>query len=84
MSKKRRIGVVVSNKSTKTITVAIQIRYQHPKYVKTLIKTKRYLVHDELEKSKPGDIVLIEECPPLSKKKKWKLIDIIQYYEGNK
>jgi small subunit ribosomal protein S17 len=84
MSKKRRLGVVVSNKSMKTITVAIQIRYQHPKFLKTLVKTKRYLVHDELEISKPGDVVLIEECAPLSRRKRWQLVTMIQSYEGEK
>ena len=52
MTKQERIGVVISNKAEKTITVAIQIRYQHPKYGKTLIKTKKYLAHDENNKCK--------------------------------
>ena len=47
MVKKERIGVVVSNKAEKTIVVAIQTRYQHPKYGKILVKTKRYMAHDE-------------------------------------
>ena len=81
MVKKQRIGVVVSQKSKKTIIVAIQIRYQHPKYMKTLVKTKRYMAHDESEESKLGDIVLIEEHRPLSKQKKWKLKQIVRFYE---
>lgn len=81
MGKKQRIGVVVSNKSEKTIIVAIQIRYQHPKYMKTLIKTKRYMAHDENQESKIGDIVLIEEHRPISKLKKWKLKQIVRFYE---
>jgi small subunit ribosomal protein S17 len=81
MSRKQRIGVVVSKKTQKTIIVAIQIRYQHPKYTKTLIKTKRYMAHDELDECKSGDIVLIEESAPFSKHKKWKLKEIVQVYE---
>jgi small subunit ribosomal protein S17 len=84
MAKKQRIGIVVSNKTEKTIIVAIQIRYQHPKYTKTLIKTKRYMAHDENNECKSGDVVLIEESAPLSKCKKWKLKEIIQFYETEK
>lgn len=82
MAKKQRIGIVVSNKTEKTIIVAIQIRYQHPKYTKTLVKTKRYMAHDENNECKSGDIVLIEESAPFSKCKKWKLKEIIQLYEN--
>lgn len=81
MVKKERIGIVASNKSEKTITVIIQIRYQHPKYEKTLIKTKRYMAHDNDNLCKPGDLVLIEECAPFSKKKKWCLKEIIKFYD---
>ena len=80
MVKKERIGVVVSNKAFKTIIVAIQIRYQHPKYMKTLVQTKRYMAHDEENSCKPGDLVLIEESRPLSKQKKWKLKEILRFY----
>eukprot|EP01038_Epipyxis_sp_PR26KG_P008625 gene8625-11658_t len=61
MVKKERVGIVVSNKPQKTIVVAIQIRYQHPMYGKTLIKTKRYMAHDEKNECKAGDLVLLEE-----------------------
>ncbi len=81
MVKKQRVGVVVSQKSKKTIIVAIQIRYQHPKYMKTLVKTKRYMVHDETEESKLGDIVLIEEYRPLSRLKRWNLKKIVHLSE---
>jgi small subunit ribosomal protein S17 len=80
MTIKERIGVVVSNKTNKTIIVAVQIRYQHPKYLKTLIQTKRYMTHDEENKCKAGDIVLIEESRPLSRRKRWKLKSIINSY----
>lgn len=81
MTKKQRIGVVVSNKAKKTIIVAIQIRFQHSKYLKTLIQTKRYMVHDEENKAKSGDFVLIEESRPISKRKRWILKEIINSYE---
>jgi small subunit ribosomal protein S17 len=77
MPLKQQIGIVVSNKMQKTIVVKIENRYSHPIYSKILIKTKKYLAHDELEKCKIGDQVLVEECRPFSKKKRWKLIQII-------
>jgi small subunit ribosomal protein S17 len=81
MVKKERIGIVVSNKNNKTITIAIQTRYQHPKYGKTVVKTKRYMAHDENNSCKPGDLVLLEESPPISRHKKWKLKEILKIYE---
>lgn len=81
MAKKERVGIVVSNKPQKTIIVAIQIRYQHPKYTKTLIKTKRYMAHDETNKCNSGDLVLIEESAPLSRHKKWTLKEILKSYQ---
>jgi small subunit ribosomal protein S17 len=81
MAKKQRIGVVASNKNEKTIIVVIQTRYQHPKYSKTVLKTKRYMAHDELNDCKPGDIVIVEESAPISRNKKWKLKKILKVYE---
>lgn len=81
MVKKERIGVVVSDKPEKTIVVAIQTRYQHPKYQKILIKTKRYMAHDEENQCKAGDLVLLEESPPYSRHKKWTLKEVLKIYE---
>ena len=81
MAKKERIGIVVSNKPQKTIIVAIQTRYQHPKYGKILVKTKRYMAHDEENICQAGDVVLVEESAPYSRHKKWKLKEIIRVYE---
>jgi len=78
MAKKERIGIVVSSKSEKTIVVAIQTKYQHPKYGKTLIKTKKYMAHDEANQCKSGDLVLLEESAPISKNKKWNLKEILK------
>ena len=80
MVKKERIGVVVSNKADKTIVVAIQTRYQHPKYGKILLKTKRYMAHDEKNACNSGGIVLLEESAPYSRHKKWNLKQILKVY----
>ena len=77
MPVKQEIGIVVSNKMQKTVVVKIDSRYSHPIYSKTLSKSKKYLAHDELETCNIGDQVLLEECRPLSKKKRWKLIKIL-------
>jgi len=77
MPVKQEIGIVVSNKMQKTVVVKIENRYSHPIYSKTLSKSKKYLAHDELETCNIGDQVLLEECRPLSKKKRWKLIKIL-------
>jgi small subunit ribosomal protein S17 len=77
MPVKQQIGIVISNKMQKTIVVKIENRYSHPIYSKTLVKTKKYLAHDELENCNIGDQVLIQECRPLSKRKRWKLIEIL-------
>ena len=81
MAKKERIGIVVSDKADKTLVVAIQMRYQHPKYGKTLLKTKKYMAHDEENKCKSGDLVLLEESSPISKNKKWVLKEILKISE---
>jgi small subunit ribosomal protein S17 len=77
MPVKQEIGIVISNKMQKTIVVKIEDRYSHPIYSKTLKKTKKYLAHDELERCNIGDQVLVEECRPLSKRKRWKLIKVL-------
>ena len=77
MGTKEQIGLVVSNKMQKTIVVKIEKRYPHPIYSKTMLRTKKYLVHDDLEECNIGDKVLVKECRPLSKRKRWKLVKII-------
>nr|YP_009296541.1 ribosomal protein S17 [Thorea hispida]AOM65476.1 ribosomal protein S17 [Thorea hispida]ARX95845.1 30S ribosomal protein S17 [Thorea hispida]UNJ79130.1 ribosomal protein S17 [Thorea hispida] len=73
MPTKERIGIVVSNKMIKTITVAIKNRISHRKYGKSLIRTRKYKVHDEQNVCQIGDIVKIHETRPLSKTKFWTL-----------
>ncbi|BDE17565.1 ribosomal protein S17 (chloroplast) [Galdieria partita] len=77
MSVKKQIGNVVSNKMNKTIVVAVNKTIIHNKYNKIVIRTKKYKAHDENNLCKIGDKVLIEETRPLSKTKRWKLINII-------
>ena len=77
MPVKEKVGIVVSNKMEKTIVVKVESRFSHPMYSKTIVKTKKYLAHDELEECNIGDQVLVEECRPLSKRKRWKLIKIL-------
>ena len=77
MPVKQQIGIVISNKMQKSIVIKVENRYPHPIYSKTLIKTQKYLVHDELEECNVGDQVLVEESRPLSRKKRWKLIKIL-------
>ena len=77
MPVKQEIGIVISNKMQKTIVVKIEDRYPHPIYSKTLVKTKKYLAHDESEQSNIGDQVLLHESRPLSKRKRWKLVEIL-------
>nr|QYB18987.1 ribosomal protein S17 [Climaconeis cf. scalaris]QYB19166.1 ribosomal protein S17 [Climaconeis cf. scalaris] len=77
MPLKQQIGIVISNKMKKSIVIKVENKYSHNIYSKILTKTKKYLVHDELEECNIGDQVLVEECRPLSKRKRWKLIKIL-------
>ncbi|MEL7037696.1 MAG: 30S ribosomal protein S17 [Cyanobacteria bacterium J06592_8] len=77
MAIKERVGLVVSNKMEKTVVVAIENRSPHPKYGKIVVTTKRYKVHDEENQCKEGDRVRIQETRPLSKTKRWNVIEIL-------
>ncbi|MDB5380242.1 MAG: ribosomal protein [Rubritepida sp.] len=74
MPKRVLTGRVVSDKMDKTITVLIERRVMHPLYKKFIRRSKKYAAHDELNLCKEGDLVSIEECPPLSKRKSWLVI----------
>ena len=67
-------GVVVSDKTDKTITVRVERRIMHPLYKKFIKRSKRYHAHDEANQYKIGDVVQIEECRPVSKTKSWRVI----------
>ena len=77
-NRKSRIGIVSSNKMTKTITVAVERKIKHPIYGKFLKKTTRFHAHDEQNTAGIGDIVRIMETRPLSKTKRWRLVEIIE------
>nr|YP_011006987.1 30S ribosomal protein S17 [Phaeostrophion irregulare]WAM64274.1 30S ribosomal protein S17 [Phaeostrophion irregulare] len=77
MGKQQRLGIVISNKMQKSIVIAVEYRYKHPFYSKVIVRTKRYLAHDEFDKCTSGDEVLIEESRPLSKKKRWVVKTIV-------
>jgi len=76
--RKERIGKVVSNKMDKSITVAIERRVKHPIYGKFVGKTTRFMAHDENNDCNQGDLVKISETRPLSKSKRWRLVEIIE------
>jgi small subunit ribosomal protein S17 len=76
--RKTRIGVVTSNKMTKTITVAVERKVKHPIYGKFVKKTSKFHAHDEKNEASIGDVVRIMETRPLSKLKRWRLVEIIE------
>jgi len=76
--RKIRVGVVVSNKMQKSITVAIEKKVKHPIYKKFFKKTTKFIAHDEKNECNEGDIVKIMETRPMSKLKRWRLVEIIE------
>lgn len=77
-NRKMRMGTVSSDKMDKTITVRVETVKQHPLYKKTIRTSKKYKAHDEGNEAKTGDIVKIMETRPLSKDKRWRLVEIVQ------
>jgi len=75
MPKRVLQGVVVSDKNDKTIVVQVERRYTHPLFKKTVRRTKKYHAHDEANKFKVGDKVSIQESAPISKNKRWTVVD---------
>lgn len=76
--RKKRIGRVVSDKMEKTIVVAVETKVRHPLYGKTINRTTKFKVHDEKNEAKINDRVSIMETRPLSKDKRWRLVEIIE------
>ncbi|MCF6183937.1 MAG: 30S ribosomal protein S17 [Bacteroidales bacterium] len=76
--RKERTGIVTGDKMQKSITVTVRTRYKHKMYGKFMTKTKKYIAHDEEDTCKLGDVVKIAETRPLSKRKKWRLVEIIE------
>ncbi|NNF03298.1 MAG: 30S ribosomal protein S17 [Rhodothermales bacterium] len=77
-ARKERVGLVVSNKMEKSIVVAIERRMKHPMYGKFVKKTNKLMAHDENNDAGEGDTVRIMESRPLSKRKRWRLVEIIE------
>jgi len=76
--RKTRIGTVTSNKMNKTITVAVERKVKHPIYGKFVKKTTRFHAHDDKNECNIGDVVRIMETRPLSKTKRWRLVEVIE------
>jgi small subunit ribosomal protein S17 len=83
MATKERVGIVVSDKMDKTVVVAVENRFPHPIYKKTVSRTKRYKAHDETNDCKVGDRVRITETRPLSRTKRWTVAEVITTTNAN-
>lgn len=77
-SRKERIGIVVSNKMQKTITVSVERKIKHPIYGKFMKFTSKFMAHDAEETSGIGDTVKIMETRPMSKNKRWRLVEVLE------
>lgn len=76
---KTRVGVVTSDKMNKTIVVEVERRVPHPRFKKIVRRTSKFYAHDEQEQAKEGDKVLIVETLPLSKLKRWSLLEVLKH-----
>ena len=77
-SRKLREGLVISTSMDKTIVVSVVSRVRHPRYDKTVQRSKRLYAHDETNDARPGDRVRVQETRPLSKQKRWRLVDVLE------
>ncbi len=77
-SRKTLTGTVVSNKMDKTVVIRVDQRFAHPKFKKVVTTSKKFKVHDEKNECQPGDLVSVCETRPLSKEKRWRLLEIIK------
>ena len=76
--RKEKVGTVVSNKMTKSITIAVNRKVKHPIYGQFMNKTTKFMAHDEKNEAGIGDTVRVAETRPLSKNKRWRLVEIIE------
>ena len=76
--RKAREGLVISTSMDKTIVVSVVDRVRHPRYNKTVQRTKRLYAHDEANDARPGDRVRVQETRPLSKQKRWRLVTVLE------
>ena len=82
MPRKMMVGRVVSTKMAKTAVVEVENTKQHPLYKKIIRSTAKYIVHDEEQVCKEGDMVRIIECRPLSRRKRWNVLDVLRSSEA--
>lgn len=75
--KKERVGEVLSSKMTKTIVVRVERRFPHPEFKKVVTQYNKFYAHDEKSEARVGDRVRIQECRPLSKTKRWRLVEVV-------
>ena len=78
LRRKIRAGVVVSDQNDKTVTVLVERQFAHPLYTKQVKKTKKYRAHDEKNEFQKGDVVRIVETRPLSKTKRWRVVELLE------
>ncbi len=76
--RKERVGQVISNKMAKTVIVRVERRFPHPRFKKVVTGYKKFYAHDEKSEAKVGDRVRIEETRPLSKTKRWRVVEIVE------
>ena len=77
-NRKERVGEVLSSKMAKTIVVRVERRFPHPQFKKVVTSYKKFYAHDEKSEAKPGDRVRIQETRPLSKMKRWRLVEVVE------
>ena len=82
MPRKELVGEVISNKMDRTVTVAVENHSSHPKYEKVIVTTNKFKAHDENNSCQIGDVVRIRECRPLSKTKRWLVVDTVGHAES--
>jgi len=81
-NRKERVGEVISSNMTKTIVVRVERRFPHPKFKKVVTGYKKFYAHDDKGDAKVGDRVRIEETRPLSKLKRWRLVEVVERSSG--
>jgi small subunit ribosomal protein S17 len=77
-NRKERVGEVISNKMAKTIVVRVERRFPHPQYKKVMTSYSKFYAHDEKNEAKVGDRVRISEARPISKTKRWRLVEVVE------
>ncbi len=77
-NRKEQTGTITSTKMNKSVVVSVNYKEKHPKYGKFVNKTSKFIAHDEKEECGPGDVVRIMETRPLSKRKRWRLVEVLE------